>query len=263
MGSRPGSGGREATPQARAIAADVRGVAAPNGATVQVGGQTAALSDELSSIGHTLPWMALAVVIATFVLLFLAFGSLVLPLEAIVANVLSLSAMYGVVTWIFQDGHLSGLLGFTPNGTISPTIPVLMFAIMFGLSMDYEVFLLSRIRERYVATGDNTAAIASGLQRTGGVITSAALLLIIVIGLFSLSSITFIKMLGVGMIVALILDATLVRMLLVPATLRLLGDASWWAPTPLRRLYNRYGLHEDDGPASGAVAEPAPEPVRT
>jgi uncharacterized membrane protein YdfJ with MMPL/SSD domain len=136
-----------------------------------------------------------------------------------------------------------------------------MFAIMFGLSMDYQVFLLSRIRERYDITGDNTTAIASGLQRTGGVITSAALLLIIVIGLFSLSSITFIKMLGVGMIVALILDATLVRMLLVPATLRLLGHASWWAPRPLARFYARYGIHEDDGPASGAVAESAPAPA--
>ena len=172
----------------------------------------------------------LAVVLATFVLMFLAFGSLVLPVQAIVMNVLSLGAMFGVVTWIFQDGHLSGLLGFTPNGTISPTIPILMFAIMFGLSMDYQVFLLSRIRESYDITGDNTRAIASGLQRTGGVITSAALLLIIVIGLFSLSSITFIKMLGVGMIVALILDATLVRMLLVPAVMRLAGDANWWAP---------------------------------
>jgi RND superfamily putative drug exporter len=251
------------TPQARAIAGHVRDVAAPPGATAAVGGQTAALADELSSIGHTLPWMALAVVLATFVLLFLAFGSLVLPVEAIAANILSLSAMYGVVTWIFADGHLSGLLGFTPNGTISPTIPVLMFAIMFGLSMDYEVFLLSRIRERYVATGDNTAAIASGLQRTGGVISSAALLLLIVIGMFSISSITFIKLLGVGMIVALILDATLVRMLLVPATMRLLGDANWWAPAPLRRLHTRYGIREDDGPRPDAVAEPASEPARS
>jgi RND superfamily putative drug exporter len=249
------------TPQARAIAGTVRDVTAPPGATVSTGGQTAALADELSSLGQTLPWMALTLVLATFLLLFLAFGSLILPLQAIVMNILSLSAMYGVVTWIFQDGHLSGLLGFTPNGTISPTIPILMFAIMFGLSMDYEVFLLSRIRERYDITGDNTTAIASGLQRTGGVITSAALLLIIVIGLFSLSSITFIKMLGVGMIVALILDATLVRMLLVPATLRLLGPASWWAPRPLRRFYARYGIHEDDGPAPGAVQAPAPAPA--
>ena len=251
------------TPQARAIAGDVRAVAAPPGATAQIGGQTAALADELSSIGHTLPWMALAVVVATFVLLFLAFGSLILPLEAIVANILSLSAMYGVVTWIFADGHLSGLLGFTPNGTISPTIPVLMFAIMFGLSMDYEVFLISRIRERYVATGDTSAAIASGLQRTGGVITSAALLLVIVIGMFSLSSVTFIKLLGVGMIVALVLDATLVRMLLVPASMRLLGGANWWAPAPLRRVYARYGIREDGAPAPAPVPASHPEAART
>jgi uncharacterized membrane protein YdfJ with MMPL/SSD domain len=251
------------TPQARAIVGNVRDVAAPPGAAVYTGGQTAALADELSSLGHTLPFMALAVVLATFLLMFLAFGSLVLPVQAIVMNVLSLSAMFGVVTWIFQDGHLSGLLGFTPNGTISPTIPVLMFAIMFGLSMDYQVFLLSRIRERYDVIRDNTAAIASGLQRTGGVITSAALLLVIVIGLFSLSSITFIKMLGVGMIVALILDATLVRMLLVPAVMRLVGDANWWAPAPLRRFYARHGIREDDGPAPGLVEAPDPEPVST
>ena len=207
--------------------------------------------------------MALTLILATFVLLFLAFGSLVLPLQAIAANILSLSAMYGVVTWIFADGHLSGLLGFTPNGTISPTIPILMFAIMFGLSMDYQVFLLSRIHERYVSTGDHTTAIAEGLQRTGGVITSAALLLIVVIGMFSLSSITFIKLLGVGMIVALILDATLVRLLLVPATLRLLGEASWWAPAPLRRFYARHGLHEDDGSGPQAVTSAQPEPART
>jgi uncharacterized membrane protein YdfJ with MMPL/SSD domain len=251
------------TPQARVIAGNVRGIAAPSGATVLVGGQTAALSDELSSLGQTLPWMALTLVLATFLLLFLAFGSLILPLQAIVMNILSLSAMYGVVTWIFQDGHLSGLLGFTPNGTISPTIPILMFAIMFGLSMDYEVFLLSRIRESYDTTGDTTAAIASGLQRTGGVITSAALLLVIVIGTFSISGITFIKLLGVGMIVALILDATLVRMLLVPATMRLLGDTIWWAPAPLRRFYARHGIHEDNRPGPAEVTEPAPEPART
>jgi trehalose monomycolate/heme transporter len=251
------------TPQARAIAGIVRQVAAPPGATAYTGGQTAALADELSSLGHTLPWMALAVVAATFLLMFLAFGSLVLPVQAIAMNVLSLSAMFGVVTWIFQDGHLSGLLGFTPNGTISPTIPVLMFAIMFGLSMDYQVFLLSRIRERYDITGDNTAAIATGLQRTGGVITSAALLLVVVIGAFSVSSITFIKLLGVGMIVALILDATLVRMLLVPATMRLVGNANWWAPEPLRRFYAQHGIREDDGPGPGAIAEPLPAPART
>jgi len=176
----------------------------------------------------------------------------VLPVKAILANVLSLGATFGVVVWIFQEGHLSGLLGFTPTGTIDPTMPILMLAIIFGLSMDYEVFLLSRVRERYDVTGDNTAAVASGLQRTGGVITSAALLLVIVIGAFSASGITFIKLMGVGMIVALIVDATIVRVLLVPATMRLLGGFNWWAPKPLRRLYAQYGLREGDGsgPAS-------------
>jgi uncharacterized membrane protein YdfJ with MMPL/SSD domain len=159
--------------------------------------------------------------------------------------------MYGVVVWIFQEGHLSGLLQFTPNGTIEPTMPILMFAIMFGLSMDYEVFLLSRIRERYDVTGDNTAAVASGLQRTGGLITSLALLLVIVVGAFSASGVTFIKLLGVGMIVALVVDATIVRVLLVPAVMRLLGPANWWAPKPLRRLYARYGFRESEAaPAS-------------
>jgi RND superfamily putative drug exporter len=242
--------------QARTIVGQVRSVAPPPGATAYTGGQTAELADTLSSLGRTLPWMALLVALATFVLLFLAFGSVVLPVESIVMNILSLSAMYGVVTWIFQDGHLSGLLQFTPNGTISPTIPILMFAIMFGLSTDYQVFLLSRIRERYDATGDNTAAVASGLQRTGGVITSAALLLVIVIGAFSASSITFIKLMGIGMIVALVLDATLVRVLLVPATMRLLGNANWWAPGPLRRLYARYGIRE----VGDEEASPLPVP---
>jgi trehalose monomycolate/heme transporter len=242
---------------ARAIVAGVRDVASPAGARVYVGGNSAELVDELSGLGHTLPWMALVVALATFVLLFLAFGSVVLPVKAIVMNVLSLSAMYGVVVWIFQQGHLSGLLHFTPNGTIDPTMPILMFAIMFGLSMDYEVFLLSRIRERYDVTGDNTAAVASGLQRTGGLITSLALLLVIVIGAFSASGITFIKLMGVGMIVALIVDASVVRVLLVPAVMRLLGPANWWAPRPLRRLYARYGIREREAPAGAVPAQTA------
>jgi len=249
--------------QARAIVGQVRDVAPPAGARVYVGGTTAELVDELSSLGAVLPWMALVVVLATFVLLFLAFGSVVLPAKAIAANVFSLSATFGVVVWIFQEGHLSGLLRFTPTGTIDPTTPILMLAIIFGLSMDYEVFLLSRIRERYDVTGDNATAIAGGLQRTGGVITSAALLLVIVIGAFSASGITFIKLMGVGMIVALIVDATIVRILLVPATMRLLGRANWWAPRPLRRLYGRYGIREEQAPAAAATgaAEPVPEPA--
>jgi uncharacterized membrane protein YdfJ with MMPL/SSD domain len=244
--------------RARAIAGQVRDVTPPAGAQVYVGGQTAQLVDELGSLGRTLPWMALVVALATFVLLFLAFGSLVLPVKAIAASALSLSAMYGVVVWIFQDGHLSGLLQFTPNGTIDPTMPILMFAIMFGLSMDYEVFLLSRVREQYDLTGDNAASVAAGLQRTGGIITSLALLLVIVVGAFSASGITFIKLMGVGMIVALIIDATVVRVLLVPATMRLLGRANWWLPGPLRRVYARYGIRDE-----GRLPQPVPEPART
>ena len=242
------------SPQARAIVGQVRDVPPQAGARAYVGGQSAQLVDELSSLGSVLPWMALVVALATFVLLFLAFGSVVLPVKAIAMNVLSLSAMYGVVVWIFQEGHLSGLLQFTPNGTIEPTMPILMFAIMFGLSMDYEVFLLSRIRERYDVTGDNTAAVASGLQRTGGLITSLALLLVIVVGAFSASGVTFIKLMGVGMIVALVVDATVVRVLLVPAVMRLLGPVNWWAPRPLRRLYARYGIRE--APDDEAAARP-------
>jgi RND superfamily putative drug exporter len=230
---------------ARYIVTQIRALDAPAGATVLVGGTTAGLVDELASLGATLPWMALLTGVSTFVLLFLAFGSVVLPVKAIVLNVLSLSATFGVVVWIFQWGHLSGLLQFTPTGSIDPTMPILMLAVIFGLSMDYEVFLLSRIRERYDQTGDNTAAVASGLQRTGGLITSLALLLIIVVGAFSASGITFIKLMGVGMIVALLVDATIIRVLLVPATMRLLGRANWWAPRPLRRVYARYGIKEE------------------
>jgi trehalose monomycolate/heme transporter len=243
---------------ARALVTRVRSVPAPAGAQVLVGGATAALVDELGSLGATLPWMALVVCLATFVLLFLAFGSVVLPVKAIVMNVLSLSATFGVIVWIFQEGHLSGLLGFTATGTIEPTMPILMLAIIFGLSMDYEVFLLSRIREQYDLTGDNTASVAGGLQRTGGIITSLALLLVVVVGAFSASGITFIKLMGVGMIVALVIDATVVRVLLVPATMRLLGRANWWLPRPLRRVYARYGIRDGD-----RLPEPVAEPVRT
>jgi RND superfamily putative drug exporter len=237
--------------QARHIVTEIRDL----NPSAQVGGTTAQLVDELQSLGATLPWMALLVGCSTFVLLFLAFGSVVLPVKAIVMNVLSLAATFGVVVWIFQWGHLSGVLKFTPTGSIDPTMPILMLAIIFGLSMDYEVFLLSRIREVYDQTGDNQASIAAGLARTGGVITSLAGLLVIVIGAFSASGITFLKLMGVGMIVALILDATVIRVLLVPATMRLLGNANWWAPGPLGRLYARYGMKDQD---SERPVEPVP-----
>ncbi len=254
-----GYNGDPVSAHARQVVQRVRAVAPPAGARAYVGGQTAQVVDELSSLSATLPWMALVMAGATFVLLFLAFGSVVLPVKAITMNLLSLSATFGVVVWIFQQGHLSGLLGFLPTGNIDPQMPILMLAIIFGLSTDYEVFLLSRIRERYDQTGDNTEAVASGLQRTGGVITSAALLLVIVIGAFSASGITFIKLLGVGMIVALVVDASIVRVMLVPAVMRLLGSANWWAPGPLRGLYARYGIREAD-PAPAPSPQPAAAP---
>jgi RND superfamily putative drug exporter len=228
---------------------------------VLVGGDTAELVDLLASLRRTLPWMATFVALVTFILLFLAFGSVLLPLKAIVMNLLSLTASFGALVWIFQQGHLSGLLGFTPTGTIEATQPILMLAIAFGLSMDYEVFLLSRVREQWDRTGDNTTAVATGLQRTGGIITSAALLLVIVmIGAFSTSGITFIKMIGVGMIIAILLDATVVRALLVPATMRLLGRSNWWAPPPLARFWQHYGHREHDQPPTPAGPPIVPEP---
>jgi RND superfamily putative drug exporter len=233
----------------------VRDVPAPPGAQPLVGGPTAELTDLLDSIGAIFPWMAAVIALVTLVILFLAFGSVVLPIKALAMNVLSLTATFGVVVWGFQDGNLAGVLGFTETGTVEATQPILMLAIAFGLSMDYEVFLLSRVREQWDLTHDNTQAVATGLQRTGSIITSAALLLVIVIGSFATSGITFIAMIGVGMVIAIFVDATVVRVLLVPATMRLLGDWNWWAPGPLARIYARYGLREtDDLPASGMPA---------
>jgi trehalose monomycolate/heme transporter len=246
-----GFAGPPAGDTARAVVADIRALPAPPGADVLVGGTTAELIDLLNSLGDRLPWMALFVALSTFVLLFLAFGSIVLPLKAIVMNVVSIGASFGAVVWAFQDGHLAGLLGFTSTGDLEATQLILMVALLFGLSTDYEVFLLSRVREEWDRTGDNTAAVARGLQRTGGIITAAALLLIVVIGGFASGEILFIKMIGFGMVVALIVDATIVRALLVPATMRLLGRANWWLPGPLARVYGRFGIREE-------VAEQAP-----
>ena len=248
-------GGDPIGERARALVGEIRDVPVPDGGSALVGGQAAVLEDLLQSLGSLLPWMGLFVVATSFVLLFLAFGSIVLPLKAVVMNVLSLGASFGALVWIFQDGNLSGFLDFTPTGFVEATQPILILAIIFGLSMDYEVFLMSRIREQYDLTGDNTTAVATGLQRTGGIITSAALLLLVVIGAFSLSGITFIKMIGVAMLIAIVVDATIVRILLVPATMRLLGRANWWAPGPLRRLYARYGIKEGDGDVAPEPAE--------
>jgi trehalose monomycolate/heme transporter len=251
--------GESGGPVARGVVADIRALPKPAGAEVLVGGRAAELTDLLASLSSRLPWMALLVAGVTFVLLFLAFGSVVLPIKAVLMNVVSIGASFGAVVWAFQDGHLAGLLGFTSTGFLESTQLVLMLAILFGLSTDYEVFLLSRVREEWDRTGDNTASVAGGLQRTGRIITSAALLLVVVIGGFATGGIVFIKMIGVGMIVAIVVDATIVRALLVPATMRLLGRANWWAPGPLAKVYRRYGLREGDGVEP--VTAPAPEPV--
>jgi RND superfamily putative drug exporter len=234
------STGRAAEDTVRAI----RDLPAPDGAEVLVGGRTAVNLDLLTSLGQRLPWMALIMASATLVLLFLAFGSVVLSIKAVLMNLVSIGASFGVVVWGFQEGHLAGLLDFTSTGYLEPTNPILMLAVLFGLATDYEVFLLSRVREEWDATGDNTVAVAAGLQRTGRIITAAALLLIVVVAGFATGGVVFVKMIGVGMIVAIVVDATLVRALLVPATMRLLGRWNWWAPDPLARIHRRFGIHE-------------------
>ena len=233
----------------------------PASGSALVGGLSANTVDLIDSVGAHLPWMGLIVVAIMLVLLFIAFGSLVLPIKAVVMNMFSITASFGVVTWIFADGNLAGLLGFESPGYLDATNPILMLAILFGLSMDYEVFLLSRVREQWDRTGDNDLAVATGVQKTGRIITSAALLLAVVIGAFALSGIVFMKMIGIGMLVALIIDATVVRALLVPATMKLLGRWNWWAPGPLARWWERFGFREDEPGSYAAESsdrEPAP-----
>jgi len=225
----------------------IRKLTPPAGMTAQVGGAAAELTDLKAGIRTRTPWMAGAIAAVMFVVLFLVFGSVTLPAKAMVMNLLSLSASYGAMVWIFQDGRLEWLLRYRSLGTVDATQPILMFAIVFGLSMDYEVLLLSRIREEYLRTGDNTLAVARGLEKTGRLITSAAALLVIVIGAFATSSIVFMKELGVGMALAVALDATVVRALLVPAAMRLMGHWNWWAPAPLTRLWQRIGLGDLEG----------------
>jgi len=248
--------GHSQSEKSQQLVRDLRAVDPGPGANALVGGASASAVDLIDSIGARLPLMGLFVVAVMLVLLFVAFGSVVLPLKAVVMNAVSLGASFGVVTWIFQDGHLSGPLGFTSSGYLDVTQPILMLAIIFGLSMDYEVFLLSRIREEWDRTGDNTTAVANGLQRSGRIITSAALLLAVVIGGFATSGIVLMKMIGIGMLVAVLIDATVVRALLVPATMRLLGTLNWWAPGPLRRWWERHRIRESEGaPATRTASE--------
>jgi RND superfamily putative drug exporter len=221
---------------------DVRAIDA--GVPTLVGGSAAGLVDSKASIFSRLPLAALIIALSTFVLLFLMFGSVVVPIKAIVLNLLSLTATFGAMVWIFQEGHGSGLMNFTATGTLDTTTPILMFCVAFGLSMDYEVFLLSRIKEEHDRTGDNTASVAMGLERTGRIVTAAAALLSVTFLAMSTSGITFIKLFGLGLALAVVMDATIVRATLVPAFMRLAGEANWWAPKPLRRIYDRWGISE-------------------
>ena len=227
---------------------DIRGLDAP-GDEMLVGGMSAEFHDMKVTIAERLPWALGLIALTTLVLLFLMFGSVVVPLKAIVLNILSLTATFGAMVWVFQWGHGAELLGFTPTGMTDLTTPILMFCIAFGLSMDYEVFLLSRIAEEHRRGAPNTAAVAMGLQRTGRIVTAAAALLAVTFIAFATSGISFIKLFGLGLALAVLMDATIVRALLVPAFMRLAGDANWWAPAWMRRIHERFGLSEGDDEA--------------
>ncbi|MET9487794.1 MMPL family transporter [Nocardia sp. NPDC006630] len=206
--------------------------------------------DALHAIGAKVPIAAIWIVLAMFTVLFLFTGSVVLPLKALLMNMLSLTAAFGAMVWVFQDGHLAGPLGFTPTGYLVANVPIMMFCLAFGMSMDYEVFLLSRIREEWLASGgtteDNTHAVAMGLARTGRIFTAAAVLMAIVLGALVFSRLSFIQLMGLGLAITVLADATLVRCLLVPALMRLMGRWNWWAPRPLRAVHVRIGLTEKE-----------------
>ena len=237
-------------------------VRTPGGVPVQVTGVAQVNRDSSQAITSRLPMVLGIIAAITFVLLFLLTGSVVLPLKALLLNVLSLSAAFGALVWIFQDGHL-GALGTTPTGTLVANLPVLLFCIAFGLSMDYEVFLVSRIREYWLRSGQtraqNDESVALGLARTGRVVTAAALLMSISFAALIAAEVSFMRMFGVGLTLAVLADATLVRMLLVPAFMHLLGKWNWWAPKPLARLHRRFGISEaaDDIPVRVHKREPA------
>ncbi|KAA0918650.1 MMPL family transporter [Dietzia sp. ANT_WB102] len=215
----------------------------PAGTEVYVGGNPAMERDSVAALVDGLPWFVLYVLLATTILMFLAFGSLVLPLKAAIMNLLGLGATLGILTWIFVDGHLSGLLGFTPGPLTSPVV-VLLMAIIYGLSTDYEVFLVSRMVEARSRGARTAEAVRSGVANTGRIITSAALILIVVTGAFAFSEIVMMKYIAFGMIAALIIDATVIRMLLVPAVMQMLGTDNWWAPGWMKRIQERIGLGE-------------------
>jgi RND superfamily putative drug exporter len=241
--------------EGRALVRDMRdpqgALAPPAGVEVLVGGGAADVDDVVSRVAQDFPRTALFIIVTTYLVLFMLLRSVVLPAKALLMNTLSLTASFGALVWIFQDGNLSALLGFQPLGFVETTMPVILFCVLFGLSMDYEVFLLSRMKEVWDRTGDNTEAVARGLERSGRIVTSAALIVVVVAGSFAFADIVLIKALGLGVAIAVALDATVVRALLVPATMRLLGRWNWWMPALLHRWL------DDRLPASEAEAEAA------
>jgi RND superfamily putative drug exporter len=242
----------------------IRAIPAGEGITTAAGGSAALAADFLAGEAKLLPFAVGWTMLATMVILFLLFGSIAIPVKAVIMTLLSVTASFGALVWIFQEGHLESLLNFQSLGYTVAGIPIIMFCIIFGLSMDYEVLLLSRIQEAYRRTGDNTTAVAEGLVRTARVITGAALVMVSVFLAFAMADSPAVKAVGVGMAIAVLIDATIVRVLLVPATMRLLGRWNWWAPGPLKHLADRIGFdHIEDLPdeeaesAGGAAEVPA------
>jgi RND superfamily putative drug exporter len=245
--------GTRVVPGVRAVAVD--------GVDTQVGGLAADGHDFMVSQSETIPYAIALTLGASALILFLLFGSVVIPIKAVIMTLLSITASFGALVFIFQDGNFADVLGFTTPGFTIAGNPIIMFSVLFGLSMDYEVLLLSRIQEAYRRTGDNTASVAEGLAKTAGVITGAALIMVTVFSAFALAESITIKSIGVGMAIAVLIDATIVRVLLVPATMRLMGKWNWWAPGPLGRLADRLGFsHVEDEPEP-AGGTPAPSPA--
>jgi RND superfamily putative drug exporter len=234
----------------------IRALPTPPGADVLVGGASADFVDFQSSLDSHLPIALAIVVVSTLVILFLMTGSVVLPIKSLIMNFLNLSAVFGLLVLIFQDGRLEGFLDYSSPGAIEQTMPILLFAVAFGLSTDYAVFLLSRIKEARDNGASESECVAIGLERTGRIVTAAALLFAVAMGAFATSQIIFIKENGVGTALAVLIDASIVRALLVPSLMELLGKWNWWAPGPLRRLHDRFGIDEHGGgdPAAGSTA---------
>ena len=226
----------------------------PRGVTVNIGGDPGLNVDLNHELGSKMPLIVGLVMLLSYIVLLLFFRSILLPLKAILMNTASVLATYGVITWIFQEGHGQGLLSFVAPGHIESFLPLFLFCILFGLSMDYEVFLLARVREEYLRTGDNTEAVGWGLEHTAGIITSAAAIMVTVFGAFAFASLVPIKTMGLGLAVAVFLDATIVRVVLVPAAMRLMGHWNWWLPKWLDDILPNVSLE-------GGSEEPEPERV--